>query len=80
MIHGTARRLSDSQLCAQLINTLHLNLGIFAKVWESGALAILRKATISFVMSVCPSARKNSVPTGRIFMKFGIWIFFEDLP
>ena len=26
-----------------------------------------------------PSARKNSVPNGRIFMKFDIWIFFVNL-
>ena len=34
--------------------------------------------------SVCPSARSsacnNSGPTGRIFMKFDIWICFENLP
>ena len=31
--------------------------------------------------SVCvrPSARDNSAPTGRIFMKFDIWVFFENL-
>ena len=28
-------------------------------------------------MSVCPSARNNSVPTGKVFMKFDIFIFFE---
>jgi hypothetical protein len=48
-----------------------------------GKLAKLRKATISFVMSVClsvrPSAWNNSVPTGRIFMKFDFWVFFENL-
>ena len=33
-----------------------------------GAFAKLPKATISFVMSVCP--QNNSAPTGRIFMKF----------
>ena len=42
----------------------------------SGAFAKLRKATISFVVSVRPSVRvferKNSAPTGRIFMKFGV--------
>ena len=47
------------------------------------ALAKLRKATIRFVVSVCPSVRpsawNNSAPTGRIFMKFDIWIFFENL-
>jgi len=35
-----------------------------------------QEATISFVMSVCPSAR-NSAPNGRIFMKFDI--FFSKL-
>ena len=28
---------------------------------------------------VCPSAWNNSAPTGRIFMKFDIWVLFEDL-
>jgi hypothetical protein len=37
-----------------------------------GALAKLRKAAISFVMSVCPSAWNNSASTGRIFVKFDI--------
>jgi hypothetical protein len=46
-----------------------------------GAFAKLRKAAISFVMSVsvCPSAWNNSAPTGRIFMKFEISRFFENL-
>jgi hypothetical protein len=35
-----------------------------------GEFAKLRQATMSFVMSVCPSARNNSALTGRIFMKF----------
>jgi hypothetical protein len=30
-------------------------------------------------MSVCPSAFNNSTPTGRIFIKFDIWGFFENL-
>jgi len=52
----------------QMIRLLQDILGAFAK---------LRKATISFVMSVRPSARlslhmSNSAPTGRIFIKFGI--------
>jgi hypothetical protein len=33
----------------------------------------------SFVKSVRPSARKNSAPTGRVFMIFYIRIFFENL-
>ena len=32
-----------------------------------------------FVMSVCKSAWSNSAPTGRIFVKCDIWIFFENL-
>ena len=44
-----------------------------------GALVKLRKASISFVMSVCPSARKNSAPTGRNFITFDIQKFFEYL-
>jgi len=48
-----------------------------------GAFAKLRKATIIFVMSVCPSVRlsawNNSAPTGRIFIKFYIWVFLEKL-
>ena len=52
-----------------------------------GAFAKFRKATIGFIMSVClfvpsvhPSARNNSIPTGRIFMKCGIRVLFENLP
>ena len=49
--------------------------------------AKLRKANISSVISVCPSislpvalsAWNNSAPTRWIFMKFGIWGFFENL-
>jgi len=48
-----------------------------------GAFAVLRKATISFVMSVSPSVRKsvrnNSAPTGPIFMKLLILVFLENL-
>ena len=42
-----------------------------------GAFAKLRKVTVSFVMSVCPSSWNGSAPTGRFFMNFGIWWFFE---
>jgi hypothetical protein len=37
-----------------------------------GAFAKLRKATISFVMSICPSTQNNSARTGRIAMKFDV--------
>jgi hypothetical protein len=36
----------------------------------------LRKRTINFVMSVCPSVSPHSVPTGRTFMKLDIRLFF----
>ena len=37
-------------------------------------------ARSDWLRHVCPSACNNSAPTGRIFMKFDIWIFFENLP
>jgi hypothetical protein len=43
-------------------------LDAFAKFW---------KATVICVMSVCPSAWKNSVPTIRISMKFDIGSIFQ---
>ena len=45
-------------------------LGLFAK---------LRKATVSFVTSIRPSAKKKSAPTTRIFKKFDISVFLENL-
>ena len=50
-------------------NTLGI-LGGFVKLW---------KATIRFVLSARLSEWKNSAPTGRIVMKFDIWVFFEKL-
>ena len=44
-----------------------------------GSFVKLRKANISFVMSVRPSARNNSAATWRIFMKFDIWVYFETV-
>ena len=44
-----------------------------------GELAKLRKATVSFAMCFCPSARNNSALTRRIFMKFDISVVFENL-
>jgi hypothetical protein len=40
--------------------------------WFLGALAKLQKETVSFIMSVLPSAWNIVTPTGQIFMKFGI--------
>jgi hypothetical protein len=30
-------------------------------------------------MYVCPSAWHNSAPTKRIFMKFDMWVFWENV-
>jgi hypothetical protein len=46
--------------------------GLFNRYQFLGAVAKLRKATMSFVMSVRPSSWNNSAPPGRIFMKFDI--------
>jgi hypothetical protein len=53
----------------------------FIKTWFRflGVLAKLRKATVSFVMSVCLSAWNNSAPTEGIFMTCDIREFFEIL-
>jgi hypothetical protein len=49
-----------------------------------GSFAKLCKSTVSLVMSVhqsvSPYARNNSAPTERIFIKFDICIFFENMP
>jgi hypothetical protein len=44
-----------------------------------GAFAQLRKATISFIMSVCPPTWNNSVPTRRVFIKCDISLFLENV-
>ena len=45
------------------------------------ALVKLRKATISFVMSVCPSTWNNLAPTRGTFKKFDtlVFFFFENM-
>ena len=71
-------------VCSE-IHTKHTNtvcgqnvqfLGVFAK--------FRKKATIISVMSVrlslYPSTRNHSAPTGQIFMKFDTWIFLENPP
>jgi hypothetical protein len=50
--------------------------------WLSGTFTKLWKATISFVTSVhsvWQSEWNYTAPTGWIFMKFDIWVFFENL-
>jgi hypothetical protein len=55
---------------SQIINLSTGILSVFAK---------LQRATISFVMSVRPTAWNDSAPTGRIFVKFDIWVFYENM-
>ena len=52
------------------------------------AFAKLRDVTICLVVSIClsvsclsasPSALNNSASSGRIFIKFDIWAFFENV-
>jgi len=43
----------------------------------SGAFAKLRKTTISIVTSAYPTASNNPAHTGRILMKFDIYVFFS---
>ena len=47
-----------------------------------GSFPKLRKATVSFIITLCPSyplsVWNNSVTTGMIFMKFNICVFFEN--
>jgi len=40
-------------------------------------LALLQKCEKRLLASLCLSAWNNSVPTGRIFMKFYIWRFLD---
>jgi hypothetical protein len=44
-----------------------------------GAFAKFRNATFSFVMSESLSAWNYSAPTGRISMKFRVWVLFENI-
>jgi hypothetical protein len=53
-----------------LISFRICSLSVFAK---------LRKASVSFIIFVCPSAWYNSVPFGCIFLKFYIWVLSENL-
>ena len=45
-----------------------------------GPFVKLQHVSVSTVIYVCPSARRNSSPTGRIFIKFGILFLkiFQD--
>jgi hypothetical protein len=65
----------------QKIMRIHTKTKIRKNIAYLGAFAKFRKSTKLRVVcpSVRPSARNNSAPSGRIFMKFDIWVFFENL-
>ena len=86
----TCNTCFDIENSLNFINRLFLVLRMMIKNDNDclDAFAKLRKVAISFVMSVClsvclssvrPYEWNNSAPTGRIFMKFDIWVFFENL-
>jgi hypothetical protein len=60
-------------VCSTVIYRIHKSQPLL------GAFAKLRKATISFVMSVCLSEWKNSALFSRILMKFDVSVFLENL-
>jgi hypothetical protein len=62
-------------------NALHSQYSIaYLRYQFLDTIAKLQKATISFGMSVCLSARNNSAPTGMIFVKLDISEFFGSFP
>ena len=63
--------------CIFITWCLIMHIGNFASFL--GMFAKLRKASISFVLSVCTSAWNNSAATGQIFMKLDTSLFFENL-
>jgi len=67
--------LAQARPNSAVLSNTALGVGIINRARKN-----LRKATINFVVcpSVCPFAWNNSAPTGRIFIKFDIWAFFEN--
>ena len=58
-------------------HAIHLTLTQHSLFHFLHSFAKLRKATISFIMSVRPSAWKNSASTRQVFMKIYIWVFSQ---
>jgi hypothetical protein len=77
-------RTSQASQCFPFMKTNHVE-HLYGKSGELlGAFSKFRKATISFVvpilcLSVRPSAWKDSSLNGRIFMKFGLRLFFDNM-
>jgi len=64
------RKIKKSLKSSLWFSTMEINYRPFL-----GAFAKLRKATVSFVMSVCLSVCMKQLGCGRIFMKFDIYVF-----
>ena len=62
----------------QLFNRLETVRSVLRLGSYLGAFAKLRKAIIT-IMYVCPTACNNLAPNGRIFTKFEISVFLENL-
>jgi hypothetical protein len=71
---ASLRARKCSATASQMFSFLFYLLGAFAK---------LQKTAIDFFVSVLPSASpsawNDSAPTGRILIKFDIWVFFENI-
>jgi hypothetical protein len=63
----------------EVLRVLTRGLCCIIRITFLGALAKLRKATICFIMSVCPSAGNCSVSTVRIFMNFDMRHFRKSV-
>jgi len=57
---------------------LHLGFDVVRELMLLDTFAKFRKAIISFIMPVRPSAWNNSAPAGRIFVKNYICVFFGN--
>ena len=86
--HGTVHNTSTQKQFRSLASAPCPQIKAYTRIYTClkmsfRAFAKLRKAIISFVMSLCryvrPSAWNNSDPTGRIFMKLDIWVFFRKV-
>jgi hypothetical protein len=64
-------------VCSQ-IHTKHINTLCGQNV-ECRTYRAVNTLRLSFCLPARPSSRNNSAPIARIFMKFCMWAFFENL-
>jgi hypothetical protein len=58
---------------------LSIRPSVCLSVCLSACLSVCLHVCLLTCQSVCPSACNNSVPTGRSFIKFHIWVFFVNM-